>query len=704
MYAAPTCALPPVRFAEPSAALAGPCVPSFSANWPLLPAQGAGPVYAEDVSYFTTKFCSLLEHLVAQGEWQAWLLLEGTTSHVQRVLGHWPRQCQRCSSRDPCYNVPEAKVGLLCPAHAQADMVNVCSSAGEPTWLLVWHTRQWSTVHRQRTTLRKLWESCKWCPAHTPDFLCMFAEGTLQEAQATVRPLDALFVGRTRLSLTAASAPAASPLKDTLTLEDVETVGEQLSSEHSRALALFPCLARADLAVLIQASAIVTSLEAAIPKEDFEELIASVQGDKMVESRPTPCLHLRVALDAGFCAGCAAPKAAPCILCDVVLCGPCARSSWWHVGHASPRAPSPPLTITEPGHVSWREEDGPCLPTLCSACAEEGGARTYVVHTAQLVLCSRCAICVHNLQILQALLPTQTAVLDVSPSVEGKQPDRTCGPFFLRGALCPPSVEALAVASRRLNLHTHAHRDWLADLLMVHIADLLGHRQQRVSAMEGGGLGPGSFGTSFLRREFVTLVVDTLHVLRGQHCWTANEIKVDAVVEIVTVVLRSLLSPKFAREDCVGRRLKTDWVEVLCREVLSDRHALRYVLACPRCEMQPNTALLFEAWRSAPVASGSLYHMSFACRHVAALRSPAERCLNSECPGKRDTQNYQPSTTLSGNCAKRRLVLTRCRHCGFPRSFGRTVFRMRDLVESGLRQEQCGLVGLLALPSDATMM
>ena len=83
-------------------------------------------------------------------------------------------------------------------------------------------------------------------------------------------------------------------------------------------------------------------------------------------------------------------------------------------------------------------------------------------------------------------------------------------------------------------------------LLLARLGDLPARRQARVAAMEGGTQGPGSFGTSFLRREFVVLVLDALHALRGELCWATAEIKSEHAGEVVAAVLRASLSSPHA--------------------------------------------------------------------------------------------------------------------------------------------------------------
>ena len=154
--------LPAISCVHPPGSAPQGSAQSFVSSWPLRLASHQSSTTSADFSYLCSRVSSLLETMVACKGWQAWLLAETTTPQVAKLL------------------VPDEPA----PAHV------------EPCWLLIWQTRLPSTLVKERNELRRLWETCRWCPANALDFESIFDESVLTEAQKTLRPLDALLCAK----------------------------------------------------------------------------------------------------------------------------------------------------------------------------------------------------------------------------------------------------------------------------------------------------------------------------------------------------------------------------------------------------------------------------------------------------------------------------------------------------------------------------
>ena len=96
-----------------------------------------------------------------------------------------------------------------------------------------------------------------------------------------------------------------------------------------------------------------------------------------------------------------------------------------------------------------------------------------------------------------------------------------------------------------------------------------------------------------------------------------------------------------------------------------------------------------KAWRVAPICAGSQLWRAFPCGHPRP--DTLERsCLNGDCPGRglAPRPRWVELCSSTTDPASRRLQLSRCSFCNFPHCFGRTVFRLEDLLATSLRRER----------------
>ena len=272
--------VPGVRFEETSAVDPPGALPSFATGWPLR-AYSRWPL--GQPSYFATKFFGLLECLVAGGDWHGWLVFAAGERTARDVLGASERRCAECGRLDMAF--PGAS---RCRKHQP----QAARSAGRsdfdcPWWVIVWQTRTASQLQSQRAELRRLWNSCRWCPDGADDYEPMFEATTLAVAMELLRPLDALAclrLGLTtqgeggsapvdtpaptgqrlalppqmeeRLSLRDIAAPSLAARGDTLRGPGPPPAAARIAGRYDALLAAFPNFAELSLEGLENASAL----------------------------------------------------------------------------------------------------------------------------------------------------------------------------------------------------------------------------------------------------------------------------------------------------------------------------------------------------------------------------------------------------------------------------------------------------------------
>ena len=220
------------------------------------------------------RFSSILETNVACGDWSAWVLWKYTTEIASHKLDLRPYLCAMCRTEIGTYICARDPDIRYCRLHAPAQAMAV-GVADEESWVLVWQMRAPSTIAKQKTELRRVWQAARWCPDGALDYEPMFPKDVLDEALNSLRQLNALSALRlglvhadhaayARSGAHAADSSSTRTLQDEdkLSLEDLmdtdvsfrlplaDTPQSRLVWKYAPILQAFPSLASASLSLL----------------------------------------------------------------------------------------------------------------------------------------------------------------------------------------------------------------------------------------------------------------------------------------------------------------------------------------------------------------------------------------------------------------------------------------------------------------------
>jgi hypothetical protein len=709
--------LPVYDYSVPAPGADGPW--SFATLWPLRPVG--------ETRHQHLKFCALLEGLVACGDWHGWILFKARPERADHFLDLPQRTCC-CCAREAVYACTrEAHLGY-CEIHGPAQGATSLESKGK--WIIVWQTRAPSSVLRQKTELRKLWQAARWCPETALDFEPMFDKSVLADAQQALGSLNALTC--MRLGLVHLSEEPTAHVQhsrrgreeDLLCLADLGPIAcpdegpvARVIHKYAELLEAFPGLKDAPLRDLEVAYGLYEELRRRVPR------ILNGECAELRAPELAPCAHVCVQLEPPFSCCCGAKATASCALCSSSLCGQCARQplAWerivlelWEAhkrGDALEELPAPRrfCDLMTQGRLCSSS------PRLCPNCAQ-------VTRCADASdLCVQCAAgaraTAHNLWVLECLVAKHVRLAEdrsaqssasaaLSAEVAPSAPARPRIRAEVRGFLFPPSVLWLSVECKQIT-SSAAHKAWLEKLVLasleLHGATLLRERLQRLEIMEAThGQTAGRGALSGARAEFVRVILDVLCLLRIQGAW-ACEANCAFLGEVAFVCLERILPEAFAALAADARK----HLVALCKDMAGGFFASReswWRYECPEqgCQQRPRATALFRAWRDAPIGAPSRLPFAFACGHAAkrCAFSDALRCLNCMAAGDGVPAPLAPESLTSKltDGAERTLTMSRCPKCRFPISFGRTVFSLADLVRLSLRRERAALLRASFLP------
>ena len=689
--------LPQVCFAPPPTTASLGSAQSFAAAWPVRrSSRSAARVSIDEVAYLCSRFCSLLETLVACRGWHAWVLAESSTRYASAAL---------------------------CPEDDDVASADGC-------WLLFWQTRQPSAAQKERSELRKLWDLCRWCPTGAPDFESMFDDSVLADVLRTLRPLDAVVCMRigfpcaeqhARLCLERpAEAPARAPQSGALRLEDIQTLTGDGSAtaraaatvlkKYSELLDLLPSLRGCALEQLDLARDAMERIKAAASPEVLRDVVALVEEDASgVCDEAQACVHLPQGLDWVHVVYCTCGRAAivECrARCRRALCSHCLRASCplSSVLHAGRECFIAAIGCAPAGEVPCDPADPRCL--LCGT-----GSPAETVSTRTLPLCVTCAALLHNVRVLrnvrcgaeaehEGAAPRPSVVLAargelLAPSAlclrsarAAPRPPHAAGisaaappPGLLRvrSALMPAGCPTLRVWSKRLTLPQN--RDWLAELVAGNVegCGVVAVRLLRLRSMENRS--PPAGGSS-LWLELFDMVLDFAQALRAQHAWHAAEVFRDArvydfCVEVLGRVLAELRpAPQWPALARLPPALKRRMSELRAAEG-----------CCGVCGACVSVEAVAGRWSTAAAGAASQLPFAFTCGHSQELAPVPWRCLNSDCRSQNPLGLGVRRTSLNVRGEEQAMGMTRCAACAYPLCFGRTIFGLRDLLEPSLRRE-----------------
>ena len=509
------------------------------------------------------------------GDWHGWLVLEGTSARVTHALGGSPssscrRFCEVCGCLAPRYSYGGGRDGKRCTRHREPGMVDVtdAAEAAETAWLLLWQMRVPCGLQKQRACLRRLWESCRWCPGNAEDFAPMFHAATLEEALGALRCVDALICVRLGLMPDSTAEGTAvdigkeeaSPGSDQ---EDANPVA--LSPSLLLSAAQIPPGSLALLVPEIPPDSVVPSaallLEAGRRHSSTATLRSALlalqahfvvcphviplfldalrrPSDEVDKADRSVCPHQYVravrAARGGACR-CGRPSAvtAWCRLCGEAWCATCGAEAL--VG----RARAVPSGDEALALVFGAAPEELHAKSLCHCCLQKpclSGSRT------EQQLCPGCSGALHNMRLVGSLYAQEiawgTGRDTASPPSNGglvapDSPPATAAPPSRRrargacdlnvfGSLFPPTLSHLVVNAKRVG-GAHGNKEWLAELATVSLVrmDVLLIRQSRIrSAEDGAGLSAALGGT---RHELGHLALDRCQALypsnQGHHRW-----------------------------------------------------------------------------------------------------------------------------------------------------------------------------------------
>ena len=687
---------------------------SFATLWPLRPAS--------ESTHLRSKFCALLEGLVAAGDWHGWMLLRATEERAEHFLDLQQRKCCCCSRTATHACAREPKLGY-CRNHGPLRGAVSLESKGH--WLIIWQTRARSSVQRQKAELRKLWHAARWCPETALDFEPMFDESVLSDAQLSLgmlNPLMCMRIGILHLSerAVAVDEPACGGREqDLLCLADLVVTGShknegpvaRFAHRYAHLLAALPGLRDAPLRDLERALCLHEELRSSLP-DVLQLMVTPAEERRKVALRSkATCAHTYARLEGAAWCSCGAGALAACLLCGVRLCGECARQPlvwqrqvllFWE-GRSKKRSSASASLAT----------DACSLSRLCACCAEP-----LVLGDSFCTSCmAKAKAAAHNLQVLETLVrkhatpaeasqPTQL----VASSAEQFEQRRPLPGLETRGILFPPSLPWLLVECRHLT-PSATNKAWLVKLvqacLELHGRNVLDQRLQRIEVMEAAqSRTTGCPPLRGARAEFARLILDVLCLLRIQGAWSHDPTGA-FIGEVISACLERLLPQFFDAASADARKQ----LLAACRDLaLSGNRESWWRHTCTEegCGERPRASALLKAWRDAAVGAPSRLPFAFACGHAfrhCKLRDDL-RCLNCLVNGNEEETLITPAPLTSKHIdgQERSLTLSRCPKCRFPISFGRTVFGLADLVRSSLSRERAALVRASFLPNTGNLL
>jgi len=746
--------VPGVRFEETSALDPAGALPSFVTGWPLRPCSRS---LIGQPSYFANKFFGLLECLVAGGDWHGWLVFSAGERSARNVLGASEWRCAECGRLDMAY--PGA-------SHCRKHQPQAARRVGPPDfdcpwWVIVWQTRAASQPQSQRAELRRLWNSCRWCPDGADDYEPMFEASTLAVAMDLLRPLDALAC--LRLGLTTQgegdTAPADTPasagegfalppqLEERLSLRDIAAptftargapvrgpgppppAAARIASRYDALLAAFPHFAELSLEALENASVLFGAVSKSEHFGGSGVLASWLRGvwapdvDAMavdLDDEEGRCVHSCWELDAVYLETCACgrPAAAVCRFCRLLLCTDCA-SQWPLIenlaltGEEGSGEGSTAATFLCPSDDVRAEGQ----KVLCSACVEAPAMASALVSErfSALCFCAPCATVVHNtVALVEAVRQSSAEVASLTTLGAGATPSGAQVPtpkaaeahalalaspepggrplptassstlgLPLVGGLIPPTLESFVVRRKKIS-GGKADKAWLAELVYerTRAARILPERLRRLAAVErtsalrGGCVRPPKEPAC---AELPRLLLDILRVYRLQGAWREHKGPLPALDDVICRALESLLPEQNPSEP-------TGWLPACTKRLCAAFQADPLDGGA-----RPSLTRLFAAWRTAPAGAPSQLDAAFPSgTRPVAVEVPI--CLNPKCLGPVLKGGMLFTDPKTDPAAAAPLTLTRCSLCNFPRSFGRTVFSIQDVLRPSLERERGSLL------------
>lgn len=134
---------------------------SFVTMWPL-----RGPL---STAYLHNRFAVMLESNVACGDWISWVFWKCDSVLARQKLDVPPCVCAVCKVNLGTFMCARDTSIRYCSEHKPPRMGGY-SIKNEEAWILLWQARSPSTLSRQKTELRKLWTSARWCPDGAHDY------------------------------------------------------------------------------------------------------------------------------------------------------------------------------------------------------------------------------------------------------------------------------------------------------------------------------------------------------------------------------------------------------------------------------------------------------------------------------------------------------------------------------------------------------
>ena len=427
-------------------------------------------------------------------------------------------------------------------------------------------------------------------------------------------------------------------------------------------------------------------------------------------------MHSYWELDAVYLETCACgrPAAAVCRFCLLLLCTECA-SQW---------------PLIENLALAGEEDSGDggaaaaflcpsgeeVQKVLCSACVEAPAMASALVSKrfSALCFCTPCATVVHNtVALVEAVRQSSAEVarlttlaaaaapcgaqgpapkaegaraLALASLEQGSRPLRAASSTLalpLVGGLIPPTLESFLVRRKKIS-GAKADKAWLAELVYerTRAACILPERLRRLAAVErtaalrGGCVRPPKEPAS---AELPRLLLDVLRVYRLQGAWCEHKGSPPALDDVICRALESLLPDDYLAEP-------TGWLPTCAKRLCASFRADSLDGGT-----RPSLTRLFAAWRAAPAGAPSQLDAAFPSgTRSVALEAPI--CLNPKCSGPVLKGGMLLTDPKTDPVAAVPLTMTRCSLCNFPRSFGRTVFSIQDVVRPSLERERGSLL------------
>ena len=659
---------------------------SFISAWPL-PQDRLRGATTPDLKYFISRFHSILETQVACHGWQSWALLESAPAPACELLGmsasisHDDQACQ--------------------------------------WFVLVWQMRAASTLSQLKGHLRRIWSSALWCPSTASDFERMFTDDAFHAACRSLQPLDVLhalklnwharFVGG--LKQDAHDEFSTREVDDDLievaenfqrsynfegNVRDLQFLRSQRTRESRtnssgdfQFVDSIPGLAGLTLNERVIAKDALAAGGRA-PKNDIYCLQNQLDNE-------SSCWHLVGAATAGngnigTCDLCGISLAHACDKCSRPICLTCARVSWrmpavncehvfdlvikqkhrqlCHCPHHSVEAPNP---------ASRR----------CNVCG--------------LPACNQCIAALHNTKLLSQLArrAAERRERDRSKQLDGGTSRGRQFTMDIVGQLFR-SGEACFFITPRSVPSAPAGREWLTRLLLelageyalLHSDRTYNARNQKDDRALFGFERASNWREqydSFIERDFHALL-DLLLLLRARRVISVDSApSPHAMYDICCSVIlraRSHASP-IPSWNCTNAPLRARF----------DAWTTIPVTCALQCGSLPTLEALSLAWRRA-YSNVSHFGAAFACGHgvistaghLPTTETQGWKCLNPACRLKGAVEQHGRFVNTRGitiEVSRRdgvvhRYGLWRCVHCNCPPSFGRTIFRSRDLVAASL--------------------